>query len=292
PARVHHRRGQGLHGRPRGHGAPGRSRLTHPRRLPRRPATPPDLDRRLRAVPCQCGHTDEERDQPGRRRRARRHRGQAADFGALRSGHGADLADRRGAALPGRHPHPCDRPDKPPADLGRSGRRGAARPDGEGRRHGPVQPRRPLRGGGARRGVRDPAGAGHPRHRVTAQRQRHGALPLSAATNGGTTGAAASTVPGGVPLTVDEELVATIDFAKDANGLVPAIVQDATDGTVLTMAYMDAEALRRTLSSGRSWFYSRSRQEYWQKGETSGIASTCARSGWTVTATRSWSSWT
>ena len=44
----------------------------------------------------------------------------------------------------------------------------------------------------------------------------------------------------------------------------------ATDGTVLTVAYMDAEALRRTLESGRSWFYSRSRQEYWQKGETSG----------------------
>ena len=51
---------------------------------------------------------------------------------------------------------------------------------------------------------------------------------------------------------------------------MPAIVQDATDGTVLTVAYMDAEALRRTLESGRSWFYSRSRQEYWQKGETSG----------------------
>ena len=51
---------------------------------------------------------------------------------------------------------------------------------------------------------------------------------------------------------------------------MPAIVQDASDGTVLTMAYMDAEALRRTLATGRSWFYSRSRQEYWQKGETSG----------------------
>ena len=60
-----------------------------------------------------------------------------------------------------------------------------------------------------------------------------------------------------------------MDFGK-GDGLVPAIVQDATDGTVLTMAYMDAEALRRTLASGRSWFYSRSRREYWQKGETSG----------------------
>ena len=51
---------------------------------------------------------------------------------------------------------------------------------------------------------------------------------------------------------------------------MPGIVQDAADGTVLTLAYMDAEALRRTLATGRSWFYSRSRKEYWQKGETSG----------------------
>jgi phosphoribosyl-AMP cyclohydrolase len=76
--------------------------------------------------------------------------------------------------------------------------------------------------------------------------------------------------PSGVPLTVDDDLVKAVDFAKDKDGLVPAIVQDATDGTVLTLAYMDAEALRRTLESGRSWFFSRSRQEYWQKGETSG----------------------
>jgi phosphoribosyl-AMP cyclohydrolase len=82
--------------------------------------------------------------------------------------------------------------------------------------------------------------------------------------------AAASAAPAGVPLTVDEELVGAVDFAKDAEGLVPAIVQDATDGTVLTVAYMDAEALRRTLATGRSWFYSRSRQEYWRKGDTSG----------------------
>jgi phosphoribosyl-AMP cyclohydrolase len=79
-----------------------------------------------------------------------------------------------------------------------------------------------------------------------------------------------TTAPGGVPLAVDDEVLGAVDFAKDPNGLVPAIVQDATDGTVLTMAYMDAEALRRTLATGRSWFYSRSRREYWQKGETSG----------------------
>jgi phosphoribosyl-AMP cyclohydrolase len=80
---------------------------------------------------------------------------------------------------------------------------------------------------------------------------------------------AASAAPEGVPLTFDEELTRMVDFAK-GDGLVPAIVQDAADGTVLTVAYMDAEALRRTLETGRSWFYSRSRREYWQKGETSG----------------------
>jgi phosphoribosyl-AMP cyclohydrolase len=77
-------------------------------------------------------------------------------------------------------------------------------------------------------------------------------------------------VPAGIPLTADDDLLKEVDFDKHADGLVPAIVQDAVDGTVLTMAYMDAEALRRTIDSGRSWFYSRSRQEYWQKGETSG----------------------
>jgi phosphoribosyl-AMP cyclohydrolase len=82
-------------------------------------------------------------------------------------------------------------------------------------------------------------------------------------------GTAPTPAPDGIPLSTDDELIASVDFAK-GDGLVPAIVQDAGDGTVLTLAYMDAEALRRTLATGRSWFYSRSRQEYWQKGETSG----------------------
>ena len=56
----------------------------------------------------------------------------------------------------------------------------------------------------------------------------------------------------------------------DDRGLVPAIVQDAHDGAVLMLGYMDREALVRTLTTGRSWFWSRSRQEYWCKGETSG----------------------
>jgi phosphoribosyl-AMP cyclohydrolase len=56
----------------------------------------------------------------------------------------------------------------------------------------------------------------------------------------------------------------------DASGLVPAVVQDDRDGTVLMVAWMDAEAVRRTLVTGRTWFWSRSRRRYWQKGETSG----------------------
>lgn len=56
----------------------------------------------------------------------------------------------------------------------------------------------------------------------------------------------------------------------DDRGLVPAIVQDATTGEVLMLAYMNQEALDRTLSTGQAWFYSRSRQELWHKGATSG----------------------
>ena len=52
--------------------------------------------------------------------------------------------------------------------------------------------------------------------------------------------------------------------------LTPAIVQDADDGRVLMLAWMDEEALRRTRESGEAWFWSRSRRELWHKGETSG----------------------
>ncbi len=52
--------------------------------------------------------------------------------------------------------------------------------------------------------------------------------------------------------------------------LVPAIVQDAGDGRVLMLAWMDEEALRRTRDTGEAWFWSRSRKEYWHKGATSG----------------------
>jgi phosphoribosyl-AMP cyclohydrolase len=63
--------------------------------------------------------------------------------------------------------------------------------------------------------------------------------------------------------------VSFIDFKK-GGGLIPAIVQDIETGEVLMLAYMDEEALKRTLQTGRTWFYSRSRNEYWCKGETSG----------------------
>ena len=53
-------------------------------------------------------------------------------------------------------------------------------------------------------------------------------------------------------------------------GLLPAIIQDDENGDVLMLAWMDREAVRRTLTTGRVTFWSRSRQEYWRKGDTSG----------------------
>ncbi|ANY73497.1 bifunctional phosphoribosyl-AMP cyclohydrolase/phosphoribosyl-ATP pyrophosphatase [Paenibacillus ihbetae] len=60
----------------------------------------------------------------------------------------------------------------------------------------------------------------------------------------------------------------------DATGLVPAIVQDASSKQVLMMAYMNRESLKRTLESGETWFWSRSRGELWHKGATSGNTQT------------------
>jgi phosphoribosyl-AMP cyclohydrolase / phosphoribosyl-ATP pyrophosphohydrolase len=61
-----------------------------------------------------------------------------------------------------------------------------------------------------------------------------------------------------------------VDVAFDENGLVPCVVQDSRTGEVLTLAYMNEEALRRTRETGETWFWSRSREELWHKGETSG----------------------
>jgi phosphoribosyl-ATP pyrophosphohydrolase/phosphoribosyl-AMP cyclohydrolase len=60
----------------------------------------------------------------------------------------------------------------------------------------------------------------------------------------------------------------TIKF--DADGLVPCIVQDARTGAVLTLAYMNAESFAKTRETGETWFFSRSRQQLWHKGEESG----------------------
>ena len=56
----------------------------------------------------------------------------------------------------------------------------------------------------------------------------------------------------------------------DSNGLIPAVIQDTTTKDVLMVAWMNAESLQKTLGSGETWFWSRSRQELWHKGATSG----------------------
>jgi phosphoribosyl-ATP pyrophosphohydrolase/phosphoribosyl-AMP cyclohydrolase len=60
------------------------------------------------------------------------------------------------------------------------------------------------------------------------------------------------------------------ELSWDGNGLLPAVVQDATTGDVLMVAWMNREALRLTLATGEMHFWSRSRQALWRKGETSG----------------------
>lgn len=60
------------------------------------------------------------------------------------------------------------------------------------------------------------------------------------------------------------------ELTYDANGLLPVVVQDVNTGAVLMLAYADAEAVRRTLETRTTWFWSRSRSEYWNKGATSG----------------------
>ena len=80
--------------------------------------------------------------------------------------------------------------------------------------------------------------------------------------------AASSPTPAATPITTSDEHLARVRY--DAAGLVPAIVQEEGSGAVLMLGYMNAESLRRTLETGRTWFWSRSRGEYWCKGDTSG----------------------
>jgi phosphoribosyl-AMP cyclohydrolase len=61
-----------------------------------------------------------------------------------------------------------------------------------------------------------------------------------------------------------------LDFAKSADGLLPAIVQDAESGDVLMLAYINQESWQKTLETGKAHFWSRSRNKLWLKGESSG----------------------
>ena len=75
-------------------------------------------------------------------------------------------------------------------------------------------------------------------------------------------------MPAATPIAATDEQLATVKF--DESGLVPAIVQEEGSGQVLMMAWMNAETLRMSLDEGRTVFWSRSRQEVWRKGDTSG----------------------
>ncbi|MFB0835526.1 phosphoribosyl-AMP cyclohydrolase [Arthrobacter halodurans] len=80
--------------------------------------------------------------------------------------------------------------------------------------------------------------------------------------------AAEPSVPPGAHTALDPRIAQLL--TKDASGLVAAIVQQHDTGEVLMLGWMDEEALRRTLTTGRVTFWSRSRREYWRKGDTSG----------------------
>jgi phosphoribosyl-AMP cyclohydrolase len=60
------------------------------------------------------------------------------------------------------------------------------------------------------------------------------------------------------------------EFKFDKNGLIPAIAQDWISGEVLMLAYMNKESLERTIKDKKAWYWSRSRNKFWMKGETSG----------------------
>lgn len=75
-------------------------------------------------------------------------------------------------------------------------------------------------------------------------------------------------MPAATTIDVTPEQLAAVQY--NADGLVPAIVQEAATGTVLMLAWMNAESLQETLETGRTVFWSRSRKERWRKGDTSG----------------------
>jgi phosphoribosyl-AMP cyclohydrolase / phosphoribosyl-ATP pyrophosphohydrolase len=69
-------------------------------------------------------------------------------------------------------------------------------------------------------------------------------------------------------LTINHDPLTYLKF--DPNGLIPAVIQDAATKDVLMVAWMNAESLAKTIESGETWFWSRSRRELWHKGGTSG----------------------
>lgn len=75
-------------------------------------------------------------------------------------------------------------------------------------------------------------------------------------------------ISGDQPVATSGEQPVAVVF--DERGLAPAVVQDASTKEVLMLAYVDAESLRRTREDGTTWFWSRSRRRYWNKGATSG----------------------
>ena len=77
-----------------------------------------------------------------------------------------------------------------------------------------------------------------------------------------------SQTPATTPVAIVEAELALVKY--NADGLVPVVTQDANTKQVLMMAWMNAETLRMTLAEGRMVYYSRSRQEVWRKGDTSG----------------------
>jgi phosphoribosyl-AMP cyclohydrolase / phosphoribosyl-ATP pyrophosphohydrolase len=68
----------------------------------------------------------------------------------------------------------------------------------------------------------------------------------------------------------ERDLLGIDEFTYDANGLIPAVVQQHDTREVLMVAYMNRESLTETIETGFTWFWSRSRQKFWMKGESSG----------------------
>ena len=72
----------------------------------------------------------------------------------------------------------------------------------------------------------------------------------------------------------EQDLLGVAELTYDSAGLIPAVIQDRETGDVLMVAYMNAESLAKTLETGKTWFWSRSRQKFWMKGESSGHTQT------------------